>query len=273
MPSLNQCESRTPWLAFPDLFRLIIWIQAIVVAITLLRGNDAVVSKLAFDSTLIAQGEVWRVFTHFAISPLASGRQPNVVFLVIFLIFYVSVGSMFGQALEARWGVWRMSVFLYATMITVTIGQLVLAYFNIAGLGHLGGIFLYISVFLLFAVTFPMMKLNLFGILPVPVFIFGLLILAQGVLVMLQIPLSIPFFALCFAPLIVAAVPLLRELNANRAQMAHRAARKSAPPAKAAALHECHICGRTEHTAPDRDFRVAADGEEYCDEHLPPRQS
>ena len=35
------------------------------------------------------------------------------------------------------------------------------------------------------------------------------------------------------------------------------------------ALHTCHVCGRTDAEHPALEFRVAADGEEYCNEHLP----
>ncbi len=38
------------------------------------------------------------------------------------------------------------------------------------------------------------------------------------------------------------------------------------------ALHHCKVCGRTEVTAPELEFRVAADGEEYCLTHLPSRR-
>jgi hypothetical protein len=34
-------------------------------------------------------------------------------------------------------------------------------------------------------------------------------------------------------------------------------------------MHRCAVCGRTEVSAPDLDFRVARDGEEYCVDHLP----
>lgn len=37
-------------------------------------------------------------------------------------------------------------------------------------------------------------------------------------------------------------------------------------------FHRCHVCGRTEVTNPDLVFRVAADGEEYCQDHLPGRR-
>jgi hypothetical protein len=34
-------------------------------------------------------------------------------------------------------------------------------------------------------------------------------------------------------------------------------------------LHRCAVCGATELSDPNLDFRVARDGEEYCMAHLP----
>jgi len=42
---------------------------------------------------------------------------------------------------------------------------------------------------------------------------------------------------------------------------------------EAESLHKCAVCGRTELTEPDLEFRVARDGEEYCMEHLPSAQT
>jgi hypothetical protein len=38
-------------------------------------------------------------------------------------------------------------------------------------------------------------------------------------------------------------------------------------------LHKCAVCGRTELTDPDLEFRVAKNGEEYCMAHLPSAQT
>jgi hypothetical protein len=38
-------------------------------------------------------------------------------------------------------------------------------------------------------------------------------------------------------------------------------------------LHKCAVCGATELSDPNLDFRVARDGEEYCVPHLPHAQS
>jgi hypothetical protein len=42
-------------------------------------------------------------------------------------------------------------------------------------------------------------------------------------------------------------------------------------PAEESTVHRCAKCGRTEASDPELDFRVSADGEEYCAEHLPGR--
>ena len=39
-----------------------------------------------------------------------------------------------------------------------------------------------------------------------------------------------------------------------------------------APLHACVVCGATERTHPDFEFRVASDGNEYCTGHLPVRR-
>lgn len=45
--------------------------------------------------------------------------------------------------------------------------------------------------------------------------------------------------------------------------------RRAISEAKTMALHQCKVCGITEHDNADTEFRVCADGEEYCDKHLP----
>jgi GlpG protein len=35
------------------------------------------------------------------------------------------------------------------------------------------------------------------------------------------------------------------------------------------AIHQCQVCGKTEHHDPDLEFRVGTDGNEYCGHHLP----
>lgn len=265
MSSLDRFESRTPWLAFPGLFRYIIWLQALVAAASLMqRGIGA---KIGFNFNLILQGEVWRIFSQFATSPFSSGLSGNIL-LIIFLIFYVLIGTMFSDTLEARFGAWRMSAFIYTSLITITLGQVLVNQVYPEVITDVSGFFLYESVFLLFAATFPLMKLNLFGILPVPIFILGLLVLLRALLEVLESPAALVFLSISFAPTIACCIPLVRDVLKERQRTLPGATPKRAP---APALHECHTCGRTENSDPNLIFRVAADGEEYCEQHLPPK--
>lgn len=44
---------------------------------------------------------------------------------------------------------------------------------------------------------------------------------------------------------------------------------RSAISASSGAIHHCQVCGKFEQDDPDLEFRVATDGHEYCEHHLP----
>ena len=66
---------------------------------------------------------------------------------------------------------------------------------------------------------------------------------------------------------IVREARMRREIGARRARF-DTAMRRNTDET----LHRCKTCGCTEESAPEREFRVAGDGEEYCTEHLPSRR-
>jgi membrane associated rhomboid family serine protease len=45
--------------------------------------------------------------------------------------------------------------------------------------------------------------------------------------------------------------------------------RRAIVESSGSSLHQCRVCGKTEHHDPDLEFRVGADGHEYCIHHLP----
>jgi hypothetical protein len=59
-----------------------------------------------------------------------------------------------------------------------------------------------------------------------------------------------------------------RQEVSSRRKRFEDSARADAEP-----LHKCAVCGRTELSDPDVEFRVARDGEEYCMDHLPSAQT
>jgi hypothetical protein len=70
-------------------------------------------------------------------------------------------------------------------------------------------------------------------------------------------------FLLFFGREIFSEAATRREVEVRRRRFV------GAPAAAEETMHRCEVCGRTEQTAPDLDFRVAKDGHEYCTEHLP----
>ncbi|MDD5200772.1 MAG: hypothetical protein PHC88_13325, partial [Terrimicrobiaceae bacterium] len=64
----------------------------------------------------------------------------------------------------------------------------------------------------------------------------------------------------------------LRQISTNRQTAARRTKFKVASY-RADTLHRCEVCSRTEVSNPELDFRVSADGHEYCTAHLPARNT
>ena len=64
---------------------------------------------------------------------------------------------------------------------------------------------------------------------------------------------------------------IIQRLKTGRRRMEHRANQAAAREAESASRHRCRICGKTELTHPQLDFRYCskcAGDECYCSEHL-----
>ena len=138
------------------------------------------------------------------------------------------------------------------------------------------GVFLHLSLFFAFATLFPNYPFMLFFVLSVRVkwlalislFLVLMQLLGGSMLERLIIVVSLANYLLFFGQ---EWVRLWREQGrvAARQQKFQRAVHMEDDTA----LHHCKVCGRTELTAPELEFRVATDGEEYCQTHLPSRRA
>src|SRR6266513_5897718 len=75
-------------------------------------------------------------------------------------------------------------------------------------------------------------------------------------------------YLIFFGPAIIHDARHRREVTTRR-----RRFEMQTGEAEAEALHRCAICGATEVTGPNLEFRVARNGEEYCLPHLPKPQA
>jgi hypothetical protein len=67
--------------------------------------------------------------------------------------------------------------------------------------------------------------------------------------------------------LLWAGLPALRGKSQEVKSLKRRMHFNAAKGKPADGFHRCEVCGRTEISNPELDFRVGPDGKEYCDEH------
>jgi len=151
MSWLYKLERRYRNFGVPNLMMYIIASMAVVFLMQTLMGMP-VSSWIAFNRTLVLQGEIWRIFT-FTFMPPGN----NIFFTIIALYFYYFVGS----SLENSWGTFRFTVYYLLGVAGAIIGGLIS--------GFIDNTYLNFSLFFAFAMLFPNNQILLFFVIPVKV--------------------------------------------------------------------------------------------------------
>lgn len=237
--------------------------------------NSDFINYMTLEPVKIMHGQIWRLFTWLVIPP--SGN--NVVFVLIMLYFYYSIG----RSLEAVWGTFRLNLYLISGMLFTIIGSFILygiftaiGYTNPLGFGiFFSTYYINMSLFLAYAATFPDMHVLFFFIIPIKVkylgIVYGILLVFEciqgGIITWIVIGSSLLNFLVFF-------LTSRNRMRISPKQMRSRAGfnreMKKAETVKIA-KHKCAVCGRTNDTNPELEFRFCSkcDGNyEYCQEHL-----
>jgi hypothetical protein len=207
---------------------------------------------------LVLQGEWWRVFS-FLLIPPAPGMFGYLLVAFAWYIFYIMSG-----ALESEWGAFRFNVFLLVGWL-LTAGTAFFLPYSVASNAFIAG-----SVFLAFAYLNPNFELLLFFILPLKIkwlamitwFFYAFSFVTGSGATRLQILASVGNFFLFFTSDIIRG---LRQRKRAVQREAQREQEKSTP------RHKCHVCGKTNLSDPEMDFRYCskcAGDECYCTEHI-----
>lgn len=120
-------------------------------------NNVFLLDMIRFDKEKIMHGEVWRVIS-FVLEP----PDLNMIFLAFALYFY----WMMGSALEQAWGSFRFNIFYFSGVIGCIIAGFIL--------GSATNYYLYISLFIAFAILYPDEQIMLFFFIPIKVKWLGL---------------------------------------------------------------------------------------------------
>jgi hypothetical protein len=254
---IERLERSLSRFAIPGLIRYVVALNALVFLLVTLDQNYA--HFLELNRTAILHGEVWRLVSWIFLPTTQS---------FFWIIFYLMFTWWLGDLLEGAWGTFRMNAY-YLLGMALCIGSALI--FGASG----GNLFLNLSLFLAVATLAPDLEILLFLVLPVKIkwvaifsLIFPALILMTGPLAeKMVVVMCLGNYLIFFAPAYFKGTLASHKTRERR----HRFEAAKLPAD--AALHACAVCGATERTHPDAEFRVSSDGNEYCTGHLPIRRT
>ena len=255
---------------------------AVVYLVGQMAGNYALYSVLCFHRESILQGQVWRLFTY----PLTYGTgNSNLILIAISLLCYYSLG----RAMENVWGTLKFNLFYFSGMILMDIYCLIFG-------GQADVTYLNLSLFLSYATMYPDAHFLLFFFIPVKAWIFALfdLVIVVLDLVTLSFPynlfsvISLANYFLFFGSDVLNVIPPAWRINfrrvLRRTKQTSKAAQQpkvipfnagsyeaSTAKPKAPYTHKCTICGRTDLSNPELEFRYCSRCNGYycyCEEHI-----
>lgn len=256
MTILDRMEKQLGRFAVPGLIRYVVGLNALVFVLVTLQPEYA--QMLTLDRQAILRGEVWRAVSWIFIPETTS---------VFWIFFYLIFTWWVGETLEQNWGAFRLNAYYFLGMLLCILSALV---FGASG----GNFFLNLSLFLAVATLAPDFEILLFLILPVKMKWIAVisLVAPAGYLVFGSLAERM-MVVMCLGNYLLFFGPAFLRSRAEKSKTAQRK-KKFAAIAKSHTdtLHRCEVCGLTEVTNPDMEFRVSADGNEYCTEHLPSRR-
>ncbi|MCI8618803.1 MAG: rhomboid family intramembrane serine protease [Oscillospiraceae bacterium] len=259
---------------------LMLWIAIGNIAVFFLSTMDRsnlLARYLLFDPAAIMHGQVWRLVTYLFTS-LIHEDAVSLVLSILFLMIYYQMGN----TLERSWGRFRFNLYYLSGVFITDIAALIFQqYASIR--------FLNLSLFLAYATLYPETHFLVMWILPVKARWLALLDLAITAwtffagLIRTPTELSYLFPVLALANYLLFFGKDIQNLFPLSWQVLLRKKRGSRPktvpfPAggqKARSsepyMHKCTVCGRTDITNPELEFRYCSKCNGYycyCAEHI-----
>lgn len=261
MDFLDKLERKYGKFAIPNLMLYILLGNGVIFLLDALTGGVA--SYYAcFNWDAVLQGQIWRLVT-FIFIPASN----SMIFFIFVAFLYYSIGS----ALEHAWGTFKFNVYYLTGMIFTMVALILVKY--ITGISYFGSAYyLNLSLFLAYAAMFPNMEFLVYFILPIKVKYLAFLDVALLALSFIQgntgtrvvILISLLNFLLFFGSRLRGGTSTQRNFNKQKREL------KKGDPIHVA-FHKCTVCGKTELSDPDAEFRYCSKcngNYEYCMDHI-----
>lgn len=281
---LNKLERKLGKYAIPNLMRYLI--GGYVLGYLLMIGSNITSVNFISYMTLepyyiIHRFQIWRIFTWIMIP-----ESSNILFFAIMLLLYYQLGT----ALENAWGTFRFNAYIFGGMLATLIGAFVLYFIYgaisggpVAGLGNYFSMgYVNLSIFLAFAVCFPDMEVLLYFIIPIKM---KWMAVVYAVMIVINvITAGWPGRVAILCSLLNFLVFYLSTRNYRRVdpreihrkqEFKRKVSQGQGPTVDRSgqpiARHKCAVCGRTDLTHPELEFRFCSKcngNYEYCQDHL-----
>ena len=260
---------RHPRFGISNLMLFVVIGNAVVWLFSMMDTTGMLMSFLAFSPALILRGQIWRLLT-FALIPNSSG-----ILTLLFLYFYYFIGS----TLEREWGTVKFNIYFFSGILfTVLYG---LAVYIIFGKNsYLGANYIYLSMFFAFASLFPNQIVFLFGLIPLKIKWLAWVDAVYFVLDVIRLPFPLNllpvvavlnFLLFCGDELFSSLRPERIRQKQKTVSFKREMDRINAQRRTAPYRFRCEVCGRTDVTNPDLDFRYCsrcAGYHCYCMDHI-----
>lgn len=280
MDFLTKLERKFGKFSIPNL--TVILIAGFVVGYLIEILGTGALELIALNPAKVMEGQIYRLITWVLIPPSGS----NLLFIVIMLFFYFSIG----KTLENTLGDFRYTVYILSGILFTDLGMM-LTYIVMKALGQAELLDMYyqyglygastyylcMSMFLAYAFLFPEHQVLLYFIIPVKVKWMGYLdiiyliveILRYGLAHyytgMITVIMSILNFIVFY--LMMQSGRRMTHAQRKRKRRYHQEVRQT----QILTRHKCAICGQTEEDNPDLEFRYCSrckGNYEYCQNHL-----
>ena len=260
----------------PNLMLYIVLGSAVVYFISRMAGNYFLYNLLCFDRTSILRGQIWRLFTY----PLTYDAGSLLLTAISLFCYYT-----LGRAMEYNWGTLRFNLFYLTGIVMMD------AYCLLFG-GRASVTYLHLSLCLSYATMYPDSQFLLFFIIPIKAWIFALVDLVIVLFDLFTYPFPYSFFSiislanyfLFFGKDVLNVIPRSWRIRASqlfgkktKQQKAkvirfdtgsHEASHAST---KTPYTHRCTVCGRTDLSNPELEFRYCSKCKGYycyCQDHI-----
>lgn len=287
---------------------LYIIIGTLIVTVMSNLGYQKLYQYLCFDYTSIMSGQVWRLFTYvFTMGVFDASNRATMIFDVFSTLIMLYCFYSLGRAVEQAMGTLKFNLFYFSGVLLMDVFGMIFGGFSWVELqGQLvyieldfspifsGGMafFLYLSLILCYATLYPDTQFLLFYLIPIKAWLMALFYLAYSLYTILSLALNGGYYPQCLFPLVGLANYFLffgkEVLNLfpgyrtrrrvyrpsstpNRRSTIQFSGEKSKKDAAPTYTHRCTVCGRTDVTNPELEFRYCSRCNGYfcyCEDHI-----